>query len=83
MIQFQGLPYLDVKIKWPNDLYLDGLKVGGILCTSTYRSKKFNVSAGKRSFFPFVLNATVIFRQRYLHVLWLSLRRFPCDALTS
>ncbi|XP_058097234.1 biotin--protein ligase 2-like [Magnolia sinica] len=41
-----GLPHLDVKIKWPNDLYLNGLKVGGILCTSTYKSKKFNVSAG-------------------------------------
>ncbi|XP_057795845.1 biotin--protein ligase 2-like isoform X2 [Salvia miltiorrhiza] len=41
-----GMPSLDVRIKWPNDLYLDGLKVGGILCTSTYRSKKFNVSAG-------------------------------------
>lgn len=44
---FQGLPFLDIKIKWPNDLYLNGLKVGGILCTSTYKSKKFNVSAGK------------------------------------
>ena len=43
---FQGLPCVDVKIKWPNDLYLNGLKVGGILCTSTYKSKKFNVSAG-------------------------------------
>ncbi|XP_050207009.1 biotin--protein ligase 2-like isoform X2 [Mercurialis annua] len=41
-----GLPFLDVKIKWPNDLYLNGLKVGGILCNSTYKSKKFNVSAG-------------------------------------
>ncbi|KAI3464463.1 hypothetical protein Pfo_021126 [Paulownia fortunei] len=41
-----GMPFLDVRIKWPNDLYLDGLKVGGILCTSTYKSKKFNVSAG-------------------------------------
>ncbi|XP_078444546.1 biotin--protein ligase 2-like [Wolffia australiana] len=39
-------PSLDVKIKWPNDLYLHGLKVGGVLCTSTYKSKKFNVSAG-------------------------------------
>ncbi|XP_023640065.1 biotin--protein ligase 1, chloroplastic isoform X1 [Capsella rubella] len=39
----KGLPYIDVKIKWPNDLYLDGLKVGGILCTSTYRSKKFHI----------------------------------------
>ncbi|XP_038714741.1 biotin--protein ligase 2-like [Tripterygium wilfordii] len=41
-----GLPYLDVRIKWPNDLYLNGFKVGGILCTSAYRSKKFDVSAG-------------------------------------
>lgn len=40
------VPLLDVKIKWPNDLYLDGLKVGGILCTSTYKSKKFNINAG-------------------------------------
>ncbi|KAH9756856.1 Biotin--protein ligase 1 [Citrus sinensis] len=39
-----GLPCLDIKIKWPNDLYLNGIKVGGILCTSTYRTKKFNVS---------------------------------------
>ncbi|KAJ4964929.1 hypothetical protein NE237_016778 [Protea cynaroides] len=41
-----GLPHLGVKIKWPNDLYLNGLKVGGVLCTSTYRSQKFNVSTG-------------------------------------
>ncbi|KAI4388061.1 hypothetical protein MLD38_000431 [Melastoma candidum] len=41
-----GLPYLDLRIKWPNDIYLNGLKVGGILCTSSYKSKKFNVSAG-------------------------------------
>ncbi|KAK4745204.1 hypothetical protein SAY87_011516 [Trapa incisa] len=40
-----GLPYLDVRIKWPNDLYLNGMYFRGILCTSTYRSKKFNVSA--------------------------------------
>ncbi|KAG2278315.1 hypothetical protein Bca52824_060870 [Brassica carinata] len=42
----KGLPYIDVKIKWPNDIYLNGLKVGGVLCTATYRSKKFDVSAG-------------------------------------
>ncbi|WOK94758.1 biotin--protein ligase 2 isoform X1 [Canna indica] len=46
LCQTKGLPHLDVRIKWPNDLYLNGLKVGGILCTSTYRSKKFNVCAG-------------------------------------
>ncbi|XP_057490583.1 biotin--protein ligase 2-like [Actinidia eriantha] len=44
--QKNGVPLLRVRIKWPNDLYLDGLKVGGILCTSTYKSKKFNISAG-------------------------------------
>ncbi|XAR55599.1 Biotin--[acetyl-CoA-carboxylase] ligase [Bertholletia excelsa] len=44
--QKNALPHLDVRIKWPNDLYLNGLKVGGILCTSTYKSKKFNISAG-------------------------------------
>ncbi|XP_015953849.1 biotin--protein ligase 1, chloroplastic-like [Arachis duranensis] len=47
-----GLPSIDVKIKWPNDLYLNGLKVGGILCTSTYKLKKFNVSAGSKTFLP-------------------------------
>ncbi|KAL9229112.1 hypothetical protein vseg_004618 [Gypsophila vaccaria] len=41
-----GLPQLDIKIKWPNDLYLNGLKVGGVLCTSTYKSKRFNISVG-------------------------------------
>lgn len=45
----QGTPELDVRIKWPNDLYLGGVKVGGILSTSVYRSKKFYVSAGKLS----------------------------------
>jgi biotin--protein ligase len=37
----------EVKIKWPNDLYAKGLKIGGVLCTSTYSSKKFNVVIGK------------------------------------
>ncbi|KAF4371565.1 hypothetical protein G4B88_008280 [Cannabis sativa] len=41
-----GLPCVDIRIKWPNDLYLNGLKVGGVLCTSTYKSNKFNVSVG-------------------------------------
>ncbi|GMN39711.1 hypothetical protein TIFTF001_008940 [Ficus carica] len=41
-----GLPYVDIRIKWPNDLYLNNLKVGGVLCTSAYKSKKFNVSVG-------------------------------------
>ncbi|XP_074273259.1 biotin--protein ligase 1, chloroplastic-like isoform X2 [Silene latifolia] len=41
-----GLPQLEMKIKWPNDLYLNGLKVGGVLCTSSYKSKRFNISVG-------------------------------------
>ncbi|KAL4558578.1 hypothetical protein LXL04_036779 [Taraxacum kok-saghyz] len=45
-IYYQGIPPLDVRIKWPNDLYLNGLKVGGILCASTYQSKIFNISVG-------------------------------------
>ncbi|XP_015577164.2 biotin--protein ligase 1, chloroplastic isoform X2 [Ricinus communis] len=44
--QKNGLPVLDVKIKWPAYLYLNGQRVGGILCNSTYKSKKFNISAG-------------------------------------
>ncbi|KAF5193079.1 Biotin--protein ligase 1 protein, partial [Thalictrum thalictroides] len=39
-------PYIGVRIKWPNDLYLNGVEIGGILCTSAYRSKKFNVTGG-------------------------------------
>ncbi|KAF3322530.1 biotin--protein ligase 2-like isoform X2 [Carex littledalei] len=46
LCQEKGLPQLDLRIKWPNDLYLEGLKVGGILCTSSYQSKFFSVSAG-------------------------------------
>uniref|UniRef100_A0A0E0JVZ5 BPL/LPL catalytic domain-containing protein n=1 Tax=Oryza punctata TaxID=4537 RepID=A0A0E0JVZ5_ORYPU len=42
----KGLPELDVKIKWPNDLYLKGLKVGGILCTSSYQPKVYNICTG-------------------------------------
>lgn len=46
----QGLPILPVKIKWPNDIYANGIKIGGVLCTSTYREKKFNVVVGKSVF---------------------------------
>ncbi|XP_006648346.2 biotin--protein ligase 2 [Oryza brachyantha] len=43
---YKGLPELEVKIKWPNDLYLKGLKVGGILCTSSYQPKVYNICTG-------------------------------------
>uniref|UniRef100_A0A0D9VCL1 BPL/LPL catalytic domain-containing protein n=1 Tax=Leersia perrieri TaxID=77586 RepID=A0A0D9VCL1_9ORYZ len=42
----KGLPELDVKIKWPNDLYLERLKIGGILCTSSYQPKVYNICTG-------------------------------------
>lgn len=42
----KGLPILPVKIKWPNDIYANDIKIGGVLCTSTYREKKFNVVVG-------------------------------------
>lgn len=37
---------IDIKIKWPNDVYSKNLKIGGILCHSTYRSKEFHVVIG-------------------------------------
>lgn len=37
---------IDIKIKWPNDIYSKGMKLGGILCHSTYRSKEFQVVIG-------------------------------------
>lgn len=37
---------LDVRIKWPNDIYSNGMKIGGILCHSTYRSQEFQVVVG-------------------------------------
>ena len=41
------MPLPNVRITWPNDFYVEGLKIGGVLCTSTYSSKKFNVTVGK------------------------------------
>ena len=37
---------MDVKIKWPNDLYGAKLKIGGILCQSAYRNQAFHVVIG-------------------------------------
>eukprot|EP00249_Psilotum_nudum_P020156 c27581_g1_i1 orf=432-1508(-) len=42
----KDFPSLEVKIKWPNDLYANGLKIGGVLCTSTYSANKFNIVVG-------------------------------------
>jgi biotin--protein ligase len=35
-----------VRIKWPNDIYVDTVKIGGMLCQSEYRDGKFNVTTG-------------------------------------
>lgn len=37
---------IDLRIKWPNDIYAGPLKVGGILCHSAYRDKEFVVTMG-------------------------------------
>eukprot|EP01113_Clastostelium_recurvatum_P033643 TRINITY_DN4474_c0_g1_i1.p1 TRINITY_DN4474_c0_g1~~TRINITY_DN4474_c0_g1_i1.p1 ORF type:complete len:200 (-),score=39.62 TRINITY_DN4474_c0_g1_i1:22-621(-) len=37
---------VDIKIKWPNDIYGDGLKIGGVLCQSSYFNSQFDVIVG-------------------------------------
>ena len=37
---------LELRIKWPNDVYGRGLKVGGVLCGSTHSDGFFRVSVG-------------------------------------
>ena len=37
---------LDIRIKWPNDVYASGKKIAGILTHSTYRSKVFRITVG-------------------------------------
>ena len=39
------LPQLS--LKWPNDIYAASQKIAGVLCTSTYRDKRFNVVVGE------------------------------------
>jgi biotin--protein ligase len=38
---------VDVKIKWPNDIYTQDMKIGGILCQSEYSNGEFHVTTGK------------------------------------
>lgn len=37
---------LDIGIKWPNDIYANRLKIGGIICQSVYRGGAFHVIIG-------------------------------------
>lgn len=40
-------PSLDVRIKWPNDIYTaDKIKIGGILCQSSFMDRVFDVVVG-------------------------------------
>ncbi|GLI70165.1 hypothetical protein VaNZ11_014788 [Volvox africanus] len=45
-LQESGLPALDLRIKWPNDIYAAGLKVAGALIHTTWQGGWFNVIAG-------------------------------------
>lgn len=42
----RGTTPLDLKIKWPNDVYAGPLKLGGILCHSSFRDGQFYVTVG-------------------------------------
>ena len=37
---------VDVRVKWPNDLYCGDAKIGGVLCASTYDDGGFDVVVG-------------------------------------
>ena len=37
---------LDVRVKWPNDIYVSGLKIGGILINTTISQGRFNIVCG-------------------------------------
>eukprot|EP01104_Vermistella_antarctica_P010227 TRINITY_DN2709_c0_g1_i1.p1 TRINITY_DN2709_c0_g1~~TRINITY_DN2709_c0_g1_i1.p1 ORF type:complete len:510 (+),score=110.76 TRINITY_DN2709_c0_g1_i1:169-1698(+) len=41
-----GASGLDVRLKWPNDIYADGKKIGGVLCQSSYFQGRFDVTIG-------------------------------------
>lgn len=36
----------NVRIKWPNDVYADGEKIGGVLCEGSFRGDRFHVAVG-------------------------------------
>ncbi len=42
----QSLPYLDLKIKWPNDIFLNGKKIAGILCETMMLGNRVGVICG-------------------------------------
>lgn len=46
LINMQDLQGIDIRIKWPNDIYANGMKLGGILCQSVYRDATFHLIIG-------------------------------------
>jgi biotin--protein ligase len=44
-LYLQGLEP-DVQVKWPNDIYSSGVKIGGTLIHTTYQGNSFNVLTG-------------------------------------
>ena len=51
---------IDLRIKWPNDLYAGPLKLGGILCHSSYRDQLFHIVMGVRVIVGFFLFHLII-----------------------
>ncbi|KAG2488431.1 hypothetical protein HYH03_012938 [Edaphochlamys debaryana] len=41
-----SLPPLDIRIKWPNDIYASGVKIAGALIHTTWQGDRFNVITG-------------------------------------
>lgn len=38
--------HIPIRIKWPNDIYVRGEKIGGVLCEATHRGDAFHVVVG-------------------------------------
>ncbi|EGC36791.1 hypothetical protein DICPUDRAFT_18614, partial [Dictyostelium purpureum] len=46
VLSFPEAKDLNIRLKWPNDVYGNGLKIGGILCQSNYSDNEFDVVIG-------------------------------------
>ena len=45
-VKMPGWDGLKLQVKWPNDIYKDGLKVGGVLCEGVLRGRVFEIVVG-------------------------------------
>ena len=59
-----------VRIKWPNDIYVGTMKIGGILCQSEYHNGAFAVTTGASAVISLVLDHTEVYlcRRRTQHL---------------